>query len=42
MIYNGKITWIGEVQNSGKENRVTFEVTELQVEYPNTLLFDIY
>lgn len=42
MIYNGKITWIGDVQNSGKENRVTFEVTELQGEYPNTLLFDIY
>jgi hypothetical protein len=42
MEIKGRISWIGEIQNTGKENRVTYEVTELEGQYPNSLVLDIY
>ena len=42
MEVKGTISWISEVQNSGKENRVTYEVTESEGQYPNSLVLDIY
>jgi hypothetical protein len=42
MEIKGKISWVGEIQNTGKENRVSFEITELEGQYPNSLVLDIY
>jgi len=42
MEIKGTISWIGEIQNTGKENRVTYEVTESEGQYPNSLVLDIY
>lgn len=42
MEIKGRISWVGEIQNTGKENRVSFEVTELEGQYPNSLVLDIY
>jgi hypothetical protein len=42
MEIKGRISWIGEIQETGKENRVTFEITELEGQYPNSLVLDIY
>jgi hypothetical protein len=42
MEIKGTISWISEIQNSGKENRVTIEVTEQDKEYPSSVLMEIY
>ena len=42
MEIKGKISWVGEIQNTGKENRASFEITELEGQYPNSLVLDIY
>lgn len=42
MEVKGTISWISEIQNTGKENRVTYEVTESEGQYPNSLVLDIY
>jgi hypothetical protein len=42
MIIEGKITWVSEVRNTGKENGVTIEVTEQNKQYPESVLIEIY
>ena len=42
MIIQGKITWVSDIKNLGKENGVTIEVTEQDKEYPESVLMEIY